>query len=219
MSHPVETPCLRASGWALLLILGGPACAPTQAELHSRVLTDYVNQLQGQMERLQRRVESLSHEVSVCQAISPPKAAAPSASAPAPVAPAPVTAAQAFDQALSAYQEGATARAFAAFSAWLQAHPAHAWADRARYWMGQTKFDLGEYAAAAEQFGRLPESYPSSQKTPDALLKLGLAFERLHQDERATVTFAQLVAQYPRSASADLARSRLKATEARHARR
>ena len=131
----------------------------------------------------------------------------------------PATPTQAFDQALVAYQDGAGAQAYSAFAAWLQAHGGHPWADRAGYWMGQIKYELGEYAAAVEQFGRLPDAFPRSQKAPDALLKMGFAYERLHQDERAAIAFARLVAQYPGSASADLARLRLQTTEASHARR
>ena len=197
--------------------MGAPACAPTQAELRHRLLSAHVNQLQDQMARLQRRVENLSQDVSLCQALSSPRPA--HAGHLTPVSGDAKDPAEQFELALRQYEQGAPAQAYRAFAAWLKAHPDHSAADRARFWMGQCKYELGEFAAAVEHFGQLPEAYPSSQKAPDALLKMGLAYERLDEDEQATTTFARLVASYPHSASADLARSRLQAVEARHARR
>ena len=54
--------------------------------------------------------------------------------------------------------------------------------------------------------------YPRSNKVPDALLKIGLAYERLGQTEMARKAYQDVVSAYPRSAMADLTRSHLGAT-------
>ncbi|MBI3179426.1 MAG: tetratricopeptide repeat protein, partial [Deltaproteobacteria bacterium] len=51
--------------------------------------------------------------------------------------------------------------------------------------------------------------HPRSNKVPDALFKIGLAYERLGDSDKARTAFQDLVAGFPKSAMADLARSHL----------
>ncbi len=114
-----------------------------------------------------------------------------------------------FREALSAYRQGEIEAAYARFAAFLEAFPRHAYADNARYWMGECRFDAKEYREAIRQFADVIKRYPRSNKVPDALWKMGLAYERLGESDMAKRAFQDVVSGYPRSALADLARSHL----------
>lgn len=112
-------------------------------------------------------------------------------------------------QALKAYQQGAFTRAFGQFQDFVQRHPDHAAADRARFWMGECKFEAGLLMESIAQFARLEREHPKSAKAPEALLKMGLAFEKLAAPQEAFATYRRLIHSFPKSASAELASSRL----------
>ncbi len=115
-----------------------------------------------------------------------------------------------FRDALAAYRQGQVEIAFKRFSRFVRDYPGHVYADNARYWMGECRYDAREYRQAIQQFATVLKRYPGSNKIPDTLLKLGLAYDRLGQRAEARQAFRDLVAAYPRSAVADLARTHLK---------
>lgn len=119
---------------------------------------------------------------------------------------------RAFRDALAAYRQAKVEVAYKRFARFLREHPKHAYADNARYWMGECRYDAKEYRQAVREFAAVIESYPRSNKIPDALLKLGLAYEKLGEESNARQAFSDLVAGYPRSAIADLARAHLGAS-------
>lgn len=114
-----------------------------------------------------------------------------------------------FLDALASYRQGKVEGAFASFAAFLKRFPRHAYADNARYWMGECRFDAKEYREAIRQFANVIKRYPRSNKVPDALWKMGLAYERLGEVEMAKRAFEDVISGYPRSALSDLARSHL----------
>jgi len=114
-----------------------------------------------------------------------------------------------FRDALTAYRQGEVEGAYSGFAAFLKTFPRHAYADNARYWMGECRLDAKEYREAIRQFANVIKRYPRSNKVPDALWKMGLAYERLGEAEMAKRAFEDVVSGYPRSALADLARSHL----------
>lgn len=115
-------------------------------------------------------------------------------------------------KALKAYQKGAFAQAFGQFAAFVRKHPKHPAADRARFWMGECKFEQGALMDSIAQFARLEREHPQSPKAPEALLKMGLAFEKLAAPDEAFATYRRLIQSFPSSASAELASSRLAQT-------
>jgi tol-pal system protein YbgF len=119
------------------------------------------------------------------------------------------TAEQQFREALTAYQQGHADRASELFSRLLQQYPNHAHADAALYWLGESRYEAQAYADAIRHFLRLLDRYPRSSKRPDALLKLGLAYERSGQADKSRLTLEELVRTYPDSALGELAKSRL----------
>lgn len=131
----------------------------------------------------------------------------------AQAAPAPLP--KSLQKALRAYQRGAFGPAFGALAAFVRQHPKHPAADRARFWMGECKFEQGALMDAIAQFARLEREHPKSAKAPEALLKMGLAFEKLAAPDEATATFRRLIQSFPQSASAELATVRLANTPPR----
>ena len=119
---------------------------------------------------------------------------------------------QLFRRALEAYRGGQGAVAYTRFSEFAQAFPRHDYADNARYWMGECRFESAQYREALSEFERVLSDYPRSKKAPDALLKIGLSYERLAMHSHARGSFERVIATYPHSALAELARSRLAAS-------
>ena len=66
------------------------------------------------------------------------------------------------------------------------------------------------FVLALQEFRKVPEMYPSGNKVPDALLKIGFAYAALGDKPTATKTMRQLVDAYPQSEAAKSARIRLK---------
>lgn len=87
--------------------------------------------------------------------------------------------------------------------------PQGRFADNALYWLGESHYVKREYEPALESFRSLMERFPASPKVPDALYKIGLAQIELKQNDDARATLQKLVADYPNTNAARLARQRL----------
>jgi len=114
-----------------------------------------------------------------------------------------------FREALTAFREGRAQQASELFARFVERYPEHAHADKAVYWMGESRFEAGAFAEAVANFKRLLTRYPRSSKVPDALFRMGVAQERLGASAEARQAFQDLVTNYPTVALADLARARL----------
>jgi tol-pal system protein YbgF len=111
-----------------------------------------------------------------------------------------------FGAALSAYREGQVEDAYRRFAVFLKKFPTHAIAANAVYWMGECRFDAREYRQAVAQYARVVKKYPGSNKIPDSLFKIGVAYERLGEMAKAQQVFEAILTTYPKSALAELAR-------------
>lgn len=194
--------------FTLLIALATAACAaPVTAPSETQRLGALVDALQQRLNRTEARINELSERLLV-----------QSSARPVPPAPAaPLAAPELFQRALKQYQAGKPARAYEDFASFVRANPKHPDADSALYWMGQCKFDAEAYADAVGSYVQLANGYPQSSKAAEALFQAGVAFEKLQQIDKARAMFARLIAAYPHSASAELARSRERPTEDDHA--
>ena len=84
-------------------------------------------------------------------------------------------------------------------------------ADNALYWTGECRFSQGSYSAAVDAFDAMLEKYPRSDKAPAADLKKALAYLEMNRIGQAIVQFEHVVAAYPASDEARVARDRLTA--------
>ncbi|MBK7072102.1 MAG: tol-pal system protein YbgF [Myxococcales bacterium] len=120
------------------------------------------------------------------------------------------------DAALALYRKGQAAlkvrdhaAAIEAFRALIGQHPTHDYADNAQYWIGEAYYDQKDYARAVSEFRATVAAYPLGNKVPDALVKIGLAYAALGETAKARAALAQVVRQFPKTAPAAIAATRL----------
>jgi tol-pal system protein YbgF len=107
-----------------------------------------------------------------------------------------------YEAALALVRSKQYDRALEALTTFVVRYPDHMYAENAMYWRGECFFAKGDYGKAAEQFEGLIARFPFGNKTPDAMLKLGLSQQRLGSQEQAQKTFAELKDRYPKSDAA-----------------
>ena len=112
---------------------------------------------------------------------------------------------QQYRAALSALSERRLPDAISAFDRFVREHPAHPYADNAMYWRAEIDYTRRDYAGALARFSALIERFPHGNKVPDALLRIGLCYERMGQRERARRVFSRLRQQYPDTVAARMA--------------
>ena len=69
---------------------------------------------------------------------------------------------------------------------------------------------MGNSQQALKHFLDVVNSYPSSNKAADALLRAGDTYKRLEDKEQAKATFKKVIKSYPNSRAAKKSASRLK---------
>ncbi len=84
----------------------------------------------------------------------------------------------------------------------VEAHPDHAYADNAMYWRGEVLYARRDYAGAITELTSMIERFPRGNKVPDALLRIGFAYQRLGESERARDIFRRVREQYPGTVAA-----------------
>lgn len=89
-----------------------------------------------------------------------------------------------------------------ALAAFLVRWPDHPYADHAMYWRGECYFARGDYVHASDQFEGVLARFPAGAKAPDALLKLGMAQQRLGNAAKAKECFDRLAREFPQSDAA-----------------
>jgi tol-pal system protein YbgF len=109
---------------------------------------------------------------------------------------------RAYDAALSLVNAKRYTEALDAFAGFLVRWPDHPNADNAMFWRGECYFAQGEYVRAADQFEGVLARFPLGNKVPDALLKLGMARQKLGNPQAAHQAFERLRRDHPRSDAA-----------------
>ncbi|MGR5194948.1 tol-pal system protein YbgF [Vibrio rotiferianus] len=99
--------------------------------------------------------------------------------------------------------------AIAAFQQFQKDYPDSTYSANSHYWLGQLYFAKKQDKEAVKSFAAVV-SYKESNKRADALVKLGDIAERNNNAEQAKKYYQQVVDEYPGSASAKVASSKLK---------
>lgn len=92
--------------------------------------------------------------------------------------------------------------ALVALGRFVADHPGHAYADNAMYWRGEVLYARRDYAAAITELTSMIERFPTGNKVPDALLRIGFAYQRLGESERARQIFRRVREQFPGTVAA-----------------
>jgi tol-pal system protein YbgF len=120
----------------------------------------------------------------------------------------------AYQQALNLLRAKKYGGAANHFSGFLRAFPNSPLAANSQYWLGECYYGERRFQEAIDEFERVFAFYPSSNKVPASLLKIGYSHLELQQPSRARSVFQQLVRTYPQSQSAIKAHGRLQEVNA-----
>ena len=107
------------------------------------------------------------------------------------------TAKEKYDYAFGLLSQANYPAAEEALQAFLQQHPGDPLAGNAKYWLGETFYVRQLYKQAAVAFAEGFQQYPTSNKAPDNLLKLGKSLSALGQVQDACGTHAELLNRFP----------------------
>jgi tol-pal system protein YbgF len=118
-----------------------------------------------------------------------------------------------YKAALESYSSRKFDKAIEGFSKFVKLFPEHDLADNAVYWTGESFVAAGEYALALPEFQRLAMQYPNGNKMPDALLMIGICYDRLKNKQAAADSWNKLVSLYPSSQAAKKAKKKLESVE------
>lgn len=115
-----------------------------------------------------------------------------------------------YEAALTAFKGGRYKESAAAFQAFIKAHPNSGLLPNAHYWSGSSQYRLGEFARAADTFGKVAATWPNDPKAPDALLAQGSALAEAGDAKGSKRVFESLISLYPAASAAQTAKLRLK---------
>ncbi len=91
------------------------------------------------------------------------------------------------------------------FKSLMAQDPTNRLASNCQYWIGECEYATKNYENAVDAFQRTLE-YPNSTKLDDALIMLGMSFEKIDQRDVAKQYFEKLLAEYPESEYASFAK-------------
>ena len=138
--------------------------------------------------------------VDTTGAAPPSVSAAPSTTTPG--------AGQMYDLTLQQYRRGSFTTARLGFREFLRQYPDDEHAPDAFYYIGES-FAAENPDSAAAVYQEVVKRYPNSPRAPSALYKLGLLAEQRGDKAAARTYYARVLAGYPRSDEANLARDKL----------
>jgi tol-pal system protein YbgF len=114
-----------------------------------------------------------------------------------------------FERGMARLRAGELGQAILDLEEVADKHPSHPLGASARFWIADAYFRAREYQHAAGEYQKAIEAAPAGEKTPEALLKLGLAHRALRRDDRARDAWTQLIREFPDTDAARRARREL----------
>ncbi len=95
------------------------------------------------------------------------------------------------------------------FKAFNKKYPKSAYAANSHYWLGQLLFNKNDLKAAKKEFEIVYTKFTDSPKRSDSMLKLAIVEQKLNNKAKAKSLFKELIARYPSSSAAKLAKPNL----------
>ena len=121
---------------------------------------------------------------------------------------------EAYQQAFNLLRARKYVAAARKFSGFLRTFPESPLAANSQYWLGECYYGQRRFQEAIDEFERVFALYPSSNKVPASLLKIGYSHLELQQPTMARSVFQQVVRAYPQSPEAIKAHGRLQEVNA-----
>jgi tol-pal system protein YbgF len=118
----------------------------------------------------------------------------------------PLAADELFARGMDSFKNGELAQAILDFEDFVARNPSHALAGTAQFLIGEAYYNAHDYQHAAVEYRKVMDMGPKSDRAPDALFKLGLAYRALKRQDRAREAWTQLVHEFPQTEAAQKAR-------------
>jgi tol-pal system protein YbgF len=115
----------------------------------------------------------------------------------------------AYDAAFDLFRRSRTLDSTYAFVAFLRSYPQSPLADDAWYWLGQSRYIMGEFNDALVAMSTVLQYFPKSPRLPSARLKIGYIYYELGEDAKARQFLNALSQDFSGHPAAVLARTRL----------
>jgi tol-pal system protein YbgF len=110
-----------------------------------------------------------------------------------------------YQAALRRLSERDLTGALEALGRFATAHPEHPYADNALYFRGEIHYAGHQWRAAIDELEQLVVRYPHGGRVADALLRIGMCWERLGDSARAERYFVRVRTEHPESSAARMA--------------
>lgn len=114
-----------------------------------------------------------------------------------------------YESALATLRAGKPEDARKRFEAFLASYPKSELTANAQYWIGESLYNQDRFADAVISFRKVHQEHPKHDKAAAALLKMGMAYQKLGDAQNARFYWEALLADYPKSDPAGLARKML----------
>lgn len=170
-----------------------------------------IQELSGQSQRQLSVLKAQLDARAETQVAAPPPTVPSDTTAAIVVVPSAPTASaeQMYTGAINQYRRGSIGVARRAFLEFLQQYPTHPNVPDAMYFVAES-FDASAPDSAITRYNELKTRFPKSSRAPTALYKIGYLLETAVKDgTRARAAYLRLIAEYPRSEDAELAKNRL----------
>lgn len=166
-----------------------------------RRLSELRAQLEARSEQLQQQIAASG----AAAAAAPLDTTGAAGAGPAPAVP---SAAQIYESSLQQLRRGSGGTARAGFRQLVELHPQDERVPDALYFIGQSFADQPD--SSVVYYRQVADRHPASPRAAAALYNLGLVLARKKDAAGARAAFERVVAKYPRSDEAALARDQLK---------
>lgn len=115
----------------------------------------------------------------------------------------------AYQKAFDMLKEGRYKMANTAFKDFIDRYPGSSYAGNSQYWLGESNYVTRQFEQAVIEFSAVLKKYASSNKVPDAMLKLGYTYYELGRFAEARQILERLKRRDPKATAARLAGKRL----------
>ena len=115
-----------------------------------------------------------------------------------------------YEAALTQLRGGKYREAAIGFVSFTKNYPNSSFQPNAHFWCASALYQLKDNAGAAEHYAKVASQWPDDPRAPDALLGLASTQQARNDTVAATKTLEKLLARYPSSSAATIARQRLK---------
>jgi tol-pal system protein YbgF len=114
-----------------------------------------------------------------------------------------------YQQALDSFKKQEFKEAKKTLETYVEKHPQGDRVANAYFWMGECEYNIQRYEEAILEYQQVISKFSDSNKVPDALLKQGISFARLGDNESAKIVLNKLLNKYPKSPQASVATKQL----------